>query len=256
MRVNPSDPTPGYVQIAADLRRAISRDELPNGAKLPSVRQLMGAYGVSDGTIAKAIDQLRNEGLVITRQGQGAFVRRPRRYLRNATRRHLRSARPDGTAPMEAEAGTQGFVRDQELVDVATGPCPADVAGRLQVETGSPVVVRRHLMTLDGEPAQTADSYFPLALVEGSRIPQFEKIPGGVHSELARATGRTFGPAWEEMLARMPTPEESQLLRLPPGTPVVELWRTIRDSAGAPMEVSRFLFDGARHSFGAEVPMD
>lgn len=253
-RVNPSDPTPGYIQIANDLRRAIQQDELPDGARLPSMRALIAEYGTSDGTIRDAIQQLRGEGLIISQQGKGVFVRRPRRLNRDGARRHLRSERPRGTAPLEAEAADQGFQRHQDLLEVTTLPAPADLAEALHVEPGTPLVIRRHLLTLNDEPAQTADSYFPLPLVEGSPITRNKKIPGGVHAELARIAG-PLAHADERLIARMPTPTEAQLLRLPPGTPVVDLTRTIYNGQG-PVEITRFLFDGSRHLFTYQVPVD
>lgn len=255
MRVNPSDPTPAYVQISDDLRRAIQQDELRDGAALPSLRQMEDDYGASAGTVRQALDQLRAEGLIITRQGQGTFVRKPRRLRRHGTSRHLRSERPPGTAPLQAEAQDQDFRRGQELIEVITIPAPADIANRLNLEPNSPVVVRRHLLTLDDEPAQSADSYFPLQLVRGTRIAENEMIPGGVHAELARLLGGGLSHAEEELIARMPTPTEARTLRLPPGTPIVDLARTIYKGT-KPVEVTHFVFDGSRHLFTYRVPMD
>jgi hypothetical protein len=38
--VNPTDPTPAYLQIANDLRAAIEDGALPHGAQLPSLRAM------------------------------------------------------------------------------------------------------------------------------------------------------------------------------------------------------------------------
>lgn len=255
MRVNPSDPTPAYIQIADDLRRAIQQDELSDGAPLPSLRQMEEDYGASAGTVRQALDQLRGEGVIITRQGQGTFVRKPRRLRRHGTSRHLRSERQPGTAPLEAEAHDQNFQRSQNLIEVTTTPAPTDIANLLQLAPDSAVVVRRHLLTLDDEPAQVADSYFPVEVVRGTRIAQNEKIPGGVHAELARILGGTLSHAVEDLIARMPTPTEARTLRLPPGTPVVDLTRTIY-AEDKPVEVTRFVFDGSRHLFTYHVPLD
>jgi Bacterial regulatory proteins, gntR family len=44
------------------------------GQILPSVRTLMQTYDISDGTVKRALRQLRDEGLIITYQGRGSFV--------------------------------------------------------------------------------------------------------------------------------------------------------------------------------------
>lgn len=163
--------------------------------------------------------------------------------------------RQPGKAPLEAEANEQNFQRSQNLIEVTTVPAPTEVAALLQLASGSEVVVRRHVLTLDDEPAPVADSYFPPEVARGTRIAQKEKIPDGVHAELARLLDDNLSHAIEDLIARMPTPAEARTLRLPPGTPVVDLTRTIY-AGRKPVEVTRFVFDGARHLFTYRVPMD
>jgi len=51
---------------------------LPEGARLPSVRELMRAHGASPLTVQRAIATLAAEGLVTPRPGRGTFVAAPR----------------------------------------------------------------------------------------------------------------------------------------------------------------------------------
>jgi DNA-binding GntR family transcriptional regulator len=53
----------------------------------------------------------------------------------------------------------------------------------------------------------------------------------------------------------MPTPSEKDTLNLLPGTPVVELTRTIY-AGDRPVDVTAFLFDAGWHRFVYDVPMD
>ncbi|WFE74935.1 FadR/GntR family transcriptional regulator [Roseinatronobacter sp. S2] len=76
-----SAPMPGFARntqlstrIAAHLLAQIEADGLTTGARLPTEAQLARDFGVSRAVIREAIAQLRNEGLVETRQGAGAFV--------------------------------------------------------------------------------------------------------------------------------------------------------------------------------------
>ena len=62
-------------QVASDLVAQIEGGGLAVGARLPTEAQMAQDYGVSRAVIREAIAQLRNEGLVETRQGAGAFVR-------------------------------------------------------------------------------------------------------------------------------------------------------------------------------------
>ena len=51
---------------------------LPEGARLPSVRELMRAHAASPVTVQRAIAALAAEGLVTPRPGRGTFVAAPR----------------------------------------------------------------------------------------------------------------------------------------------------------------------------------
>jgi DNA-binding LacI/PurR family transcriptional regulator len=78
MTIDPSDVTPLYHQIAADIREKIASGELAVGARLEPNRDLVNRYGVSVVTINKALTLLVSEGLIYTRVGRGTFVaRRP-----------------------------------------------------------------------------------------------------------------------------------------------------------------------------------
>jgi DNA-binding FadR family transcriptional regulator len=61
-------------QIADDLRRQILDGELPDGARLPSERDLAERYGVSAPTVREAIRVLTALGLVATRNGSRSVV--------------------------------------------------------------------------------------------------------------------------------------------------------------------------------------
>ncbi|WP_431879953.1 GntR family transcriptional regulator [Amycolatopsis sacchari] len=73
--LDPDDPRPPYQQIANALRAAILTRRFAPGEKLPSGPQLAERYGVARMTVQQAIRVLRDEGLVVSRQGSGAFVR-------------------------------------------------------------------------------------------------------------------------------------------------------------------------------------
>lgn len=70
-----TDPRPLYVQVAADLRRAIREGEFPVGSKVPSRRQISERYRVSAVTAAQAVSLLKAEGVVVGHQGRGTYVR-------------------------------------------------------------------------------------------------------------------------------------------------------------------------------------
>jgi DNA-binding GntR family transcriptional regulator len=68
------NPQPVYQQLAAILRGQINRGELVSRQPLPSEAQLVGEYGVSRGTARRAVEVLRDEGLVVTVPQRGSYV--------------------------------------------------------------------------------------------------------------------------------------------------------------------------------------
>ncbi len=61
-------------EVCNRLAEEITSGKLAAGAKLPSEQEMMTAMGVSRTVIREAVAALRARGLVITRQGAGAFV--------------------------------------------------------------------------------------------------------------------------------------------------------------------------------------
>jgi DNA-binding FadR family transcriptional regulator len=61
-------------KVCNRLADEISSGKLRGGAKLPSEQEMMTAMGVSRTVIREAVAALRARGLVVTRQGAGAFV--------------------------------------------------------------------------------------------------------------------------------------------------------------------------------------
>jgi DNA-binding transcriptional regulator YhcF (GntR family) len=75
MTLDPDDPRPPYQQVANAIRAAILTRKFAPGDKLPSGSELAQRYGVARMTVQQAMRLLREEGLVVSRQGSGIYVR-------------------------------------------------------------------------------------------------------------------------------------------------------------------------------------
>ena len=73
-RAGPPAYSPLYLQIKAMLVASLAAREWPPGSAIPSELELAARYGVSQGTVRKAIDALAADNLVVRRQGKGTFV--------------------------------------------------------------------------------------------------------------------------------------------------------------------------------------
>ncbi|MFF5773832.1 winged helix-turn-helix domain-containing protein [Streptomyces californicus] len=64
-----------YVQVADAIEQDIRSGRLPVGARLPNERDLGAQQGVAPGTARRAVQELRERGLVVTLPNKGTFVR-------------------------------------------------------------------------------------------------------------------------------------------------------------------------------------
>lgn len=157
MSLDPDDPRPPYLQVAGALREAILSKTLGPGDQLPSGTELAKRYGVARMTVQQAIRTLRDEGLVVSRQGSGVFVRQ-------------RTARPVGLRPMLERAFQRphvsidffGFTAEtllgavQEPLDkirTRASPAPDSIAVRMLLpDTSHPIVLPSRVEDLADDP--------------------------------------------------------------------------------------------------------
>ncbi|MFD7653370.1 GntR family transcriptional regulator [Actinosynnema sp. NPDC059797] len=233
----------GYREIADELRQEIDSGQLKPGAKVPGENDLMAKYGVEQPTARRALDVLKNEGLVVAKRGSGTFVREFRPIRRVSPDRLKTVVWGAGRSIWSADLGVRPMDQGTE---VTTEPAPPIVAHVLEVDEGTAVVVRRRHFAVEDKPVQLATSYYPAHLVEGSPITQPNTGEGGSY---ARLGDLGYKPVRfrEELRTRMPREHERQTLDLAQGTPVIEIVRTAYTSEDLPVEVNLMVLDGASY---------
>lgn len=255
MGTGPTESRPLQVRIADDMRAKIETGTYAPGQQLPTYDDLAEQYMCTLGPARRAIDLLKQQGLIITIHGKGSFVRERPRARRHGMERYSRSRWQAGTPVLTAEAALQGLAADQLLRYVGTTPAPAQAAERLGVEPGAVVHARRRTTMIEGRPNQLADSYYPLDVL--SAVPMLAEEdtgPGGGYARIEES-GIRLDVIEEEISVRMPTGPESVSLHLPAGTPVVELARTTRDTAGRAVEVMLAVIAGDMVTFSYRFPI-
>ncbi|MGI5271385.1 GntR family transcriptional regulator [Nonomuraea sp. CA-218870] len=63
-----------YVQVADHIAARIGSGELSPGARLPGERDLAQEYRVALGTVRRAVQELRDRGLVMTLPAKGTYI--------------------------------------------------------------------------------------------------------------------------------------------------------------------------------------
>jgi GntR family transcriptional regulator len=71
----PREALPPYQRIAADIEADIRAGGLGKGSAVPSLSRLAQEYGVARNTVVRAMNLLKEKGLIETVQGWGTFVK-------------------------------------------------------------------------------------------------------------------------------------------------------------------------------------
>jgi GntR family transcriptional regulator len=235
-------PKSQYAQIAEALRTRINDGTYPPGSLLPSEPRLADELGVSRVTINKAITLLRASGDVKVRRGSGTYVRSLPRIPRDAKRRY--AARTEGTGAGEVEIRKLNLQSVTKYREIARVKSPEHVARVLGIRKSEDVLVRRRVLSANGEPTQIADSYYPWSIAKGSDALLHEDPGrGGSYSRLAELG---HGPVrfTEDITVRMPDDAEQRTLELEQTQPVFEIWHVAYDSAGRRVELCIHVMPG------------
>jgi GntR family transcriptional regulator len=230
MEINPGAAEYPHRQIAAQLRERIRRGEWNAGDRLPSIPAIAEMYGVAKQTVQRTIDQLRVEGLLITKPGSGTFVRGTRRRLNRLSRGRYGSFR--------------GYHADlaaryrQQLVEVGRSPAPPEVADAFGVAAGTELTVRRHLVRAQDAAVEVGASWLLPRDTAGTGLERMEAFGRPLYQEVEEVTGRRYATATDQVTARLPTREEAELLQIRPDTPVLHLLHVARDANHRPIEVA------------------
>jgi GntR family transcriptional regulator, transcriptional repressor for pyruvate dehydrogenase complex len=159
-------------RVAQVLLQKIQGNELAAGSRLPSENAMAQHFGVSRTVIREAMATLRAEGLVETRQGSGAFVRRP-----------------GESGGSQMDTLTQESVQSLlNLIEVRRG---------FEAETAALAAVRR-------TPRQLADIRRALRGIEEAVGAGQDGVEEDVqfHLSIAKATGNPYWVRFGEVFAR------------------------------------------------------
>lgn len=253
--IDPQAQQPLYQQLADELRSAIRQGDLQPGDRIPSERELIDTHGVSRTTVRLALGVLKAEGLVVAGHGRGNFVH-ARPPVRLPFTRFSRASQQPGMGPWGVATRRAGVSGHLQLVAVEQLPADAELAVRLEIDEGDPVILRSRHMYADNRLVQLYDGYYPLDFIEGTEFVTSAILEGGTYAAFDRI-GRHPQRATEEVGARAPTPEEAQLLHLGAGVPVLTTTRTTRDTTGRVLEVLQVVASADTNVFVYEdLPLD
>ncbi|KJL24325.1 HTH-type transcriptional repressor YvoA [Microbacterium azadirachtae] len=226
-------PVPIYFQISSRLEAAIHDGTIPAGARLENEISIGQHLGVSRPTVRRAIQELVDKGLLVRRRGIGTQV-----VQGQVTRQvELTSLYEDLTSAHHSP-GT--VVLAHELV-----PASDQVASALGVAPGADVVYLRRQRTTDGIPVAVLENYLPS---EFGEITSEQLSERGLY-QILRARGVAIQIAKQRIGARRAAGDESGLLNVDKGSPVLTMERVAYDNSGRAIEFGHHCYRPDMYSF-------
>jgi GntR family transcriptional regulator len=218
----------GYAEIAAYYRQRIQDGELRPGETMPSLRQVCDRFGVAQTTANRAFRMLKMEGLTLPRAGVGTIVAGP--ISNNISARVLMH---------QATGKALGGGETSRILEVGTTGADELVAPRLDVTPGTPVYVRRRVVSRGGVPVHLSSSYYPAYVIAVTPELTEPVSTGGSRELAAERLGVAQEQVLEEVTSRLATESEKTTLGLTAGDVVVtQVIRTVTLEDGRVVEVA------------------
>ena len=221
---------PLYVQIKKLLEQSLETHEWSPGQAIPSETDLAKRFGVSQGTVRKAIDALAGDNLVVRRQGKGTFVT-THTEERASNFRFLRLRANDGDDEYPAS----------RLLDVRRGKATAEIARLLHLKAGDPVIVLRRVLDYGGVPTVLDEITLPAALFRGLTKARYDAHRGSMYGFFETQFGVRMLKAQEKLRAVAADAASARILKVRVGDPLLSVDRVTLTYGGRPVEWRRGL---------------
>jgi GntR family transcriptional regulator len=232
---------PLYKEAKRVLTQSLAQGEWRPGEALPSETRLAQRYGVSIGTLRKAIDELVAEGVVVRRQGSGTYIAQ---HGANRLMFHFFHVVPREGEKQYPKTSTLSFRRAR---------ADADEAARLGIVAGDPVLRIRNLLSLAEQPVILDDLVLPQRLFPDLS----EKILSARDNTIYHLYQTRYGinvlRTGERLRASLADAEVARLLGVKRGAPLLEIHRIAYTYHNAPVELRRSLVNTAGHEYFSDI---
>ena len=220
-------------QIQGALEQEIASAQRAPGSRLPTEAELSARFAVNRHTVRRAMEELEARGLIRVEQGRGSFVAEdvvdyrlgPRTRFSEIIRRQNRE--PGG-----------------RILRVAEIEADASLAEALGIRRGRGVIAVDRLALADGRPVVLGTHNFPAARF--ARQPELLAENPSITAALAACGAPDYRRMVTRITARLPTPEEAELLQQSRNRPVLVTEAINTDPQGAVVDVTHGRYAAGR----------
>jgi GntR family transcriptional regulator len=212
---------PLYLQVRDALASRIAAGEWKPNAAIPNEGDLAREFGVSSGTMRKALDLMEGERLLTRRQGRGTFV--------NDQSSDELSVRFSNIRAGDGERIT-GEIKTLSLTQATANPAEC---GRLRLRPDDKVWRIQQVRLHRDEPFMLEEVAIPVSLFPG--LDEQDVLPNRI-VVLAQQYGILLGKGDERVSIGLASPSVAETLNLDPGAPILVLDRLVYDLDGHAVE--------------------
>ncbi len=203
----PRTHAPMYYRIEQEILEQIQRGALRPGAQLPSEAELAQRHKVSRITAKRALDDLVGQGRAFRQQGRGTFVA------------HARIREISGFRSFSDDIRARGLEPGSRVLVFKEVEADADLRATLHLTEDERVIRLKRVRYAGDDPVAVETAHLPSRLCPGLLAEDLET--GSLYASLTRLYGHTLAWADAEIEARAANKEETLLLKMKPGRPVL-----------------------------------
>lgn len=216
---------PLYAQLQALITRRIGDGAWRPGDLLPSEVELAAEYGVSQGTVRKALIALEGEKLIVRRQGIGTYVARHARDT--VLFRFFRMVDPSGGRVLPRSRVLRQSIRAATIGQAAK--LGLEPAAKLHA------IVRVRLM--GDAPAIYEEIFAPVSLIPSLELPKGREMDEEMYVIYQERHHILVSRVEEELSATAAGAKECAALGVSKGLPLIEIIRLAFDVNGRAVEL-------------------
>jgi GntR family transcriptional regulator len=232
---------PRFALVAAELRERIGLGDYARSGALESEAEIGARYGVSRVTVRRALELLRDEGLIVARRGSGWFVVAGAAFGQTLA---LGTFQHAGSAILES-----GTALVRRVVDYAYVSAPADIARLLALDDGAEVLRVRTVRRAGKRPLDVATEWIPVDVA--SPVSRAEAESPGVWETL-RLHGHEIDVVRQSIAATAASEDVAALLEAPSATALLLVRRLALLAGGRPLALAEHRYLGHRFRLDVE----
>ena len=232
---------PLYTEVKNRLMRGLVAGEWKAGQPIPSEGQLADRYGVSVGTVRRAVDELVAEKIVQRRQGSGTYVAAHTEDRQLYYFFHI-VGRNQGKEPPT-----------HELLSFRSIRADPEAAARLQINRGDRVYRVHNVLKLSGRPVVFDEITLPAASFPDLTKTLFTARAGTIYGLYQARYGINVIRISERLSAARATARQAAELAMREGDPALVIQRVAYTYHDIPVEYRSSCVNTARHEYLSDL---